>query len=273
MRKARIIGAAAASLALALVLPVAVRPVAPTWSAFSQTTANGPSSLAAASSFYKALILANGPVGYWRLGETSGSTAVDVMAASNGTYAGGVFVSSTDKALVNDTNGAIDFNGTSGRISIPHVAAFVLTNAASFEVWVKPDSLGSTSERWILNKGTAATPTFYLAISGGYAVAGFESTTVGIVQIMTSTVPAGSWQHFVMTFNGTTFILYRNGVSVASAAAGGNIVATTAALSLGSKDATVGWYDGRLDEVALYNKVLTPAQVLADYQRGALTRP
>jgi hypothetical protein len=118
-----------------------------------------------------------------------------------------------------------------------------------------------------------AQPTFYLAITSGYAVAGFNSTSAGIVQIVTSTVTAGSWQHLVMTFDGTTFILYRNGNSVASAAVAGNIVATTAVLSLGSKDASGGWYDGRLDEATLYNKVLTPAQALADYQRGALTRP
>jgi len=274
MTKRKMIGAAV-TLALALVLPLAERTMTPTWGAFSHTVANGPSSFTAASSFYKAQILANGPVGYWRLGETSGSTAVDVMNNSHGTFYGpngGVSVS-TDKALVNDTDGAIAFDGFSGRVNVPHVPGFVLTNAASFEVWVKPDSVAPATERWILNKGSAATPTFYLAITSGFAVAGFNSTTLGIVQITTSTVTAGSWQHLVMTYDGTTLILYRNGISVASGAAGGNIVATITGLSLGSKDANVGWYDGRLDEVALYNKVLTPVQVLADYQRGALTRP
>lgn len=270
MRNVKIVRAASAALALALVLPWAVRPVAPTWGAFSKTTANGPSSFAAAASFYKAQILANGPEGYWRLGETSGSTAVDVMAASNGTYAGGVTPSAfPNTGLLNDTDGAIDFNATSGKITIPHVASFVLTNAASFEVWAKPDTVAGTSERWIFRKGA---DTFYLAIASGQTIAGVNSTTVGIKQASTTLVTAGSWQHLVATFNGTTLILWRNGVNVASVAAGGNIVATTAAINVGSKDGTVGWYDGRLDEVALYNIVLTPAQILADYQRGALTR-
>jgi hypothetical protein len=266
----KIVRAAAAALALALALPWAVRPVAPTWSAFGQTTANSSSSFTAAASFYKAQILANGPVGYWRLGETAGSVAVGVTGASNGTYAGGVTPSAfPNTGLLNDTDGAIAFNATSGKITIPHVASFVLTNAASFEVWAKPNTVAGASERWVFNKGVN---TFYLAIQSGQAVAGVTSTTVGIKQALTTLVTAGAWQHLVMTFNSTTLILYRNGVNVASVAVGGNIVATTAAINVGSKEGTMGWYDGRLDEVALYNIALTPAQILADYQRGALTR-
>lgn len=54
------LGVAAASLVLILVLPLAARPVAPTWGAFSGTTANSPNAFTAAASFYKAQILANG---------------------------------------------------------------------------------------------------------------------------------------------------------------------------------------------------------------------
>jgi hypothetical protein len=40
--------------------------------------------------FYRAAIMADNPISYWRLGETSGTVAADEMGANTGTYAGGV---------------------------------------------------------------------------------------------------------------------------------------------------------------------------------------
>ena len=38
---------------------------------------------------YEATVLADGPSGYWRLGETSGTTAAAVTGGVNGTYTNG----------------------------------------------------------------------------------------------------------------------------------------------------------------------------------------
>jgi Concanavalin A-like lectin/glucanases superfamily/Putative Ig domain/Bacterial Ig-like domain len=214
---------------------------------------------------YNGLVLADGARGYWRLGESSGTTAVDETGASNGTYAGGVTLGDPG-ALVNDPNTAVDLNGASGRVSIPSVSALNLTSRVSIEAWVRPESLAGT--RWIVNKGTA----YFLYISDGITFFGVNAGGQ-VLFITTTQVTAGTWQHLVGTYDGTRLVLYRNGAAVASAAASGAIASTTAPVFIGAVDATAGFFDGGVDEVAIYGGALSAAQVDAHYDRGNGTRP
>src|SRR5688500_14316091 len=60
---------------------------------------------------YAAQVTADGPRAYWRLGETSGTTAADETAsASPGTYAGGV-VLGVPASLAGDPDTAVRFDG------------------------------------------------------------------------------------------------------------------------------------------------------------------
>jgi hypothetical protein len=215
-------------------------------------------------SSYRALVMSNSPRAYWRLGESSGTTAVDEMGASNGTYSGGYTLGAAG-ALVNDANTAVDLNGTSGRMSAPSVPALDLTSQVSIEAWVNPDSLAGT--RWIVNKGTF----YYLYISNGTTYFGIHQG--GYLFVTTTTVTTGAWQHLVGTYDGSTLVLYRNGVVVAQAPASGAISSTSTAVFVGAVSAAGSYYDGRIDEVAIYGTALTPAQALAHYQRGNSTRP
>jgi hypothetical protein len=216
-------------------------------------------------SSYRALVMSDGPGAYWRVGESSGTTAVDQMGASNGTYLGG-FALGAAGALANDPNTAVDLNGTNGRISVPSVPALDLTSRVTIEAWVNPDTLVGT--RWIVNKGTF----YYLYISSGTTYFGVHAA--GTYQfITTTTVTAGAWQHLVGTYDGSSLVLYRNGVQVAQGSASGAISSTTTPVFIGAVSDAGSFFDGRLDEVAVYGSALTPAQALAHYQRGNQTRP
>jgi hypothetical protein len=216
-------------------------------------------------SSYRALVMSDEPAAYWRLGESSGTTAVDETGTSNGTYLGGFTLGATG-GLANDPNPAVDLNGTSGRITVPSVPALNLTSQVTIEAWVNPDTLVGT--RWIVNKGTF----YYLYINNGTTYFGIHAA--GSYQFITTTaVTAGAWQHLVGTYDGSSLVLYRNGVQVAQAAASGAISSTTTAVFLGAVSDAGSFFDGRLDEAAIYGTALTPAQALAHYQRGSETRP
>src|SRR5215831_14920886 len=65
-------------------------------------------------SAYSSAVLADHPVAYYRLGETSGTTAVDSSGnGSNGTYVGGVALGQPGALLPGDTDPAAGFNGSS----------------------------------------------------------------------------------------------------------------------------------------------------------------
>jgi hypothetical protein len=236
-----------------------------TSAAFSSTTENAVNTLTAASSFYRARVMADAPIAYWRLGETSGTTAVDEKTTVNGTYAGGYSLGIAGP-LVNDTNKAVDLNGTSGRVDVPDVPALRLSSKVSIEAWVKPDTL--TGSRWIVNRGTL----YYLYIDAGSTYFGVRAPGGTYPYAITTTVTAGPWQHLVGTYDGANVILYRNGVNVAQTAAAGTIDAAAHALTLGSFSSAANFFDGSIDEVAIYGSALSAAVVLEHYRRGALTQ-
>lgn len=215
-------------------------------------------------SSYRALVVGDGPAAYWRLGESSGTNAVDEMGASNGTYAGGYTLGASG-ALANNSNTAVELNGTGGRVSAPSLPALNLTSQVSIEAWVNPDSLAGT--RWIVNKGTF----YYLYIDNGTTYFGIHNGTY--TYLTTTTVTTGAWQHLVGTYDGSSLVLYRNGVVVAQAPASGAISSTTEPLFIGAFSTGGSFFDGRIDETAVYGSGLTAAQALAHYQRGNSTRP
>ncbi len=96
---------------------------------------------------YNAAVLADSPLAYWRLGETSGTTAAD----SSGNNRSGSYVASPSLnqpgALAGDTNRAVGFNGSSQYVNVPYVAAL---NPAQLtvEAWAtRPAARGPTA-RW-----------------------------------------------------------------------------------------------------------------------------
>ncbi len=112
-----------------------------------------------ASDQYSSVVLAKGPVGYWRLGEASGPTAAD--AAGNGydgTYLGNPTFGQSG-AIVNDPDTAIGLNGPDSRdyVEIPDPDSQAFSQPTSgvgltVEVWMRPDVLtfpGQTSDIYI----------------------------------------------------------------------------------------------------------------------------
>jgi len=222
------------------------------------------------SANYVDVVLADGPISYWRLGETSGTTVADTMGRNPGTMTGGV-TPGTVGALPVDSNKAMTFNGSTGYISVPHNANLNITGDITLEAWAKPAVL-NWNEGVIVHKGGYQ---YRLAVNftnqwqGGVYINGarFDVTAP-------TTATAGQWDHIVMTRSGSTLTLYINGVSVATAAASGNLVTTTNILAIGRKGSnSSGYFNGAIDEVAIYNKALTAAQVQAHYAAGRAPAP
>ena len=112
-----------------------------------------------ASDQYSSVVLAKGPVAYWRLGEASGRTAADASCNSyDGTYLGNPTFGQPG-AIVNDPDTAIGLNGPDSmdyvEIPDPDSAAFSQPTSGAgltVEVWMRPDVLtfpGETSDIYI----------------------------------------------------------------------------------------------------------------------------
>ena len=214
-----------------------------------------------ASFSYRAQVELDLPISYWRLGEASGTTAVDAAGASNGTYSGG-FVLGATGALAHDLDQGLDLDGTDATVSIPRVAAHDLATAVTLEAWCKPDSLSGT--RFVVNNGSS----YSLYIDSGSIVFGVR-TEGGLSTVQSSAVTTGTWQHFVGTYDGASLTLYASGVSLASVPLSGTLVTSATALNIGaSDDAPSATFDGAIDEVAIYGSALSATRILAHHQSG-----
>jgi chitodextrinase len=79
--------------------------------------------------------------------------------------------------------------------------------------------------------------------------------------------PSGSdyeWTHVATTYDGTTLSLYVNGVLKASLPVTGAITQSTGPLRMGGNDVWNEWFAGLIDDVRVYNRALTPAELQAD---------
>ena len=81
--------------------------------------------------------------------------------------------------------------------------------------------------------------------------------------------PLNAWTHLAATYDGATLRLYVNGVQAALArAVTGAIRVSTGALRIGGNSIwSDEWFAGLIDEVRVYNRALTAAEIQADMTR------
>jgi len=87
---------------------------------------------------YIDVIDALGPLGHWRLGESSGSIAADRSNGHSGTYSGATL--GAPGVLAGDSDTAVDFDGISDIVTIGPSADLLLTGNLSVSFWFNADS-------------------------------------------------------------------------------------------------------------------------------------
>jgi hypothetical protein len=78
-------------------------------------------------------------------------------------------------------------------------------------------------------------------------------------------LPAHAWSHVALTFTGNRTYLYVDGVLIDNGAAE-PVVTSEGELEIGGSTNTGEWFDGRIDEVRIYNRGLDAAEVDADME-------
>jgi len=201
-----------------------------------------------------------GIVSYWRLGESSGTTATDGPGTNNGTYTGG-YTLSVAGALAGDSDKAVTFNGTTGYVAVGNPASLQV-GTGTVEAWIYTASAG-TSWRNIIMKANA----YNVALKADI----LETWDEGAQKDrLTAYDPTDSVWHLVtVTFqsgvaNGTK--IYADGVLLLTTIM--TVKDQTKNLNIGSLLGTGEFFTGTIDEAAVYNTVLSGATVLDHYVSG-----
>ena len=100
----------------------------------------------------------------------------------------------------------------------------------------------------------------------------FGITTGQVRAAETEVFPLGVWQHVVCTVDATTMRLYRNGALVATQPFTGTMISPLPApMAIGAKltgTASDSYWDGLIDEMALWHRTLSAAEVSTLYTAG-----
>ncbi len=225
---------------------------------------------------YVSSVLSDGAQNYWRL-DGSGSSQIDYAGSLDQTSSTGA-TTSTDGAL-STANNSLKFDGTASGFSTT-TQAITGPNTFSAEAWFKTTS---TSGGKILGFGNATTGNsgsydrhVYMDNSGK-VLFGVYPGSVQTVQT-SSAYNDGKWHHVVAELSSAGMALYMDGKKV-----GANTSVTSAQDYQGywrvGGDNISGWtnqpssfyFNGSIDEVAIYPTALTGAQVRDHYTQSGRT--
>jgi hypothetical protein len=73
-----------------------------------------------------------------------------------------------------------------------------------------------------------------------------------------------TWTHLAITYDGSSQRLYINGVEVANRAQSGTIATSAEVLRIGGNSVWGEYFQGRIDEVRIYNRALSASQIQTD---------
>ncbi|TMR97992.1 LamG-like jellyroll fold domain-containing protein [Nonomuraea basaltis] len=223
-------------------------------------------------SLYRSSVLNSDPFGYWRLGEAAGATSGEDLGTGAGdlTYQG--ITLAQPGALAGTTDTAATFAAGSV-VKLPSSTVPHLGDQLSVETWFK-----TTQSGVIMAAGTAESSNL---ARGAMLYVGTDGKLRGSLDaVMTPITSAGAvndgqWHHVALTVAGQDQTLYLDGQQVGTMTGQVTAWRTYATLGNGVTDpakspavpSTVQAFpfQGQLDEVALYGKPLTAAEVQGHY--------
>lgn len=201
----------------------------------------------------------NGLVGWWPF---NGNANDGSGNGNNGTVNGAILT--TDR--FGSANKAYSFDGVNDYIKTLSSSSLQPANAISFMAWINPQGTGGYPHILTKNYGVGTNSyamTYKIPAQNFRAV--FNSLTTGSV-ISPNLVQSSTWSHLVCTYDGSEIKLFENGILVDSAMVS-NILnySNNPLLFAASNDPTtqsgVVYLNGKLDDIAIWNRALTQQEV------------
>lgn len=208
-------------------------------------------------------------IGWWKLDDGNGSSAMDSSCGGNDGTLRDFAASGWQAGMV---GGALAFDGTATWVKVPgngnRLSAPAASNAFTVAAWVR----------------LAAHPnTYQVVISRQYDTGYYEHFNLGLGDYQAffninsqdaasgsctdpAAAPLDTWLHLAATFDGGTGRVYRDGQQVCSFTYSGKVLADTTPVVIGgagndANDAAQELYAGAIDEVLYYDRALSAQEI------------
>jgi hypothetical protein len=208
---------------------------------------------------------AAGLVAHYTFDESDPANLTDLSGRGNhGVITGAVRVGGI-------SGNALQFDGVNDWVTVADSASLDLSTALSIEAWVKP-AASSGNWRTVVLKERIDGLAYSLYAHDGAPLAGGTNVPAGYVHIGTADLPVrgaaalplNAWSHIALTYGAGSERFYVNGVEVDSRALTGTTATTAQPLRIGGNSIWGEFFSGLIDEVRIYNRALSGAEVAAD---------
>lgn len=234
--------------------------------------------------------LSCGLVGYWTFDGKDVVNGLVIDKSGNGNHANLSNIATSTFFVPGKIGQGFNFDGTNDALNAGSAAILDNLSAMTLSVWVKLSSYGAGGGGYLINKGDAA--------SGGHGWSLFISQSNGLITFTaryntTNLLSQGAlntfslsdmnkWVHIMVTWDGSTnsatgVHIYKNGneISYSSQVNGSSSYLSDAANNLNIGDG--GLISGRqtngiLDDVRIYNRVLSARELSQIYSSGASSK-
>lgn len=219
----------------------------------------------------------NGLVGWWPF---NGNANDESGNGNNGTVNGATLT--TDRN--GNSNSAYSFNGTNNKITVADANSLDVTTTATFSLWAQInqmnfDAVSNAYDARLIDKGTPGIDNGYLIDYCSNNINLSTLCTTGSTRIRNifgansinySNCYSGylNWSHIVVTFNNGIVNLYINNILFGTFTNPTTSIPTNAIpLVFGYQTSGTSntWLNGKLDDIGIWNRVLTQAEITALY--------
>jgi hypothetical protein len=229
----------------------------------------------------------NGLVGWWPF---NGNANDESGIGNNGTVNGATLT--TDR--FGNAGKAYSFDGVDDKISIaPSSSLNNFNNSITISAWIYSVGKGNPS---YVNQDLQGIfgPATWLVNDGGFLFRLYDDVYDDVNQrvihygnglptlpvFSSQVVQTNSWENITCSYDGTRIRLYRNGIKTDSSNIGGGL---TSSMNTGGRFYTIGqcidWasttviqaFNGKLDDIAIYNRALAQQEIITLYQGASIT--
>ncbi len=167
------------------------------------------------------------------------------------------------------------FNGSSSYAEVAYTSAL---NPSEFtvEMWVKSNNKDNTTHRKVLS---SASMSFSLGYTGFEIQQTYYNGVIwsiwvygsgGVYDVSGPPIDTSRWTHLAVTQSGGTWSLYVDGELANTQSPGYSVLNNARPLRIGasSTGSPSNYFDGLIDEVAMFNNVRSQSQIQADKENG-----
>ena len=208
----------------------------------------------------------------WHLNELSGTVVDDATVNNrNGTTVNG------PTWVAGKINNCLNFSAASLQyVELGAIANFERTQACSYELWFNTVTVNGQ----LFSKYTTASPRGLSVDIGNAGVirfllaSGVAGNNYLYVQTVANSWCDGNWHHLIITYNGTSLAIgvkiYVDGISQSLYVIMDSLIGTVISADTFriARAANATYFNGKLDEVLIYDKVLSQSEVDFRYNSG-----